>query len=123
MPAALLGLLSFGLGLGWLQTRRLLDEISAHWVHLPHDAGQGGGAEALDLARHAALLAFASGAVGMCALAFSLRTRVRCAPRSRAGRGSWLAGCCSRLRPPVLGSDGRTAGRRRRGVAWRGAFP
>lgn len=77
VPAVLLGLLSFGLGLGWMQTRRLLDEIGERSLSAA-DSGGGGGEPALDLVRHAAFIAFASGAVGMGALAVSLRARFRC---------------------------------------------
>lgn len=95
MPAALLGVLSFGLGLGWLQTRRLLDDIGAHSspaaAGMPHAAADGAGSEpALGLAQHAAFIAFTSGAVGMSALAFSLHARLRCGRcGSGLGRHSW----------------------------------
>ena len=71
---ALLGVLSFGLGMASLQARRLLDDITAHSQHAPHASDSG---TLLELARHAALVTFLSGAVGMCSLACALRVRLR----------------------------------------------
>jgi hypothetical protein len=79
VPAALLALFSLGLGQGWLQVRRLiaadaalpLDSLSA----AEPDASPAGAFAAT--ASHALLLLFASGTVGMAALTFNLRMRIR----------------------------------------------
>jgi len=81
--ACLLSLTSLGLGLGLVATCRLLDEPAAA------AAAAGGGLSVekagpsdllslvLATAWHVVLLLFASGAVGMAALALSLRVRLR----------------------------------------------
>ena len=73
-PAALLSLFSFGLGPGWLQTRRRLDDFDPPQCTYS-------GATLAGIATHVSLLLFASGAMGMAAMALSLRVRLRWARR------------------------------------------
>ena len=69
-PAALLSLFSFGLGLGWLQARRLLNDFAP-------SHGKDSGAALAGIAAHVLLLLFVSSAMGMALMALSLRLRLR----------------------------------------------
>ena len=80
VPAAFLRLMSFGLGLGWIQTRRLLDDykVPASWADQRAGASNCGTDTMAAMLRHASTLLFASGSMGLATLGLSLHVRLRC---------------------------------------------
>lgn len=86
IPSGLLILGSFGLGLGWVQTRLLLDASSAAAVQgafvpappAPHTPFEAAFTATTAAATQAALLLFASGAAVMAMTSLAFRVRLRC---------------------------------------------